>query len=115
VSDAGYLVAIKPSARRASPAVGQWVNDEGPRRRFDSKDDARGWAEACSSGLADTRPAAADTGDSAGRVLVWIQDAVPTDGSDADGYLVAGERGSGSEAPATGTQAVLDDEATTRE
>ena len=40
----GYVVAAKPSARRASGAVGAWVAASGCRRRFDSKASAREFA-----------------------------------------------------------------------
>jgi len=72
-----YVVAMKPSARRTSAPVGRWVRDHGSRRAFDSKPLAREWARAASGP----------------RARVWIQDAVPADGSDADGYLVG--RGTG--------------------
>jgi hypothetical protein len=72
-----YVVAMKPSARRTSAPVGRWVRDHGARRAFDSKPLAREWARAASGP----------------RARVWIQDAVPTDASDADGYLVG--RGTG--------------------
>lgn len=68
----GYLVAIKPSAWRASAAVGEWVNRQGARRRFGSKALAREWARECASY----------------GVRLWIQDAVPWDASPVDGYLV---------------------------
>jgi hypothetical protein len=76
VTDSGYVVEIKPSARRRCRAVGEWVNDRGPIRRFDSKPLARAWARDVSS------PG----------TTVWIQDASPTDDRDADGYLVSGTR-----------------------
>ena len=71
-----YVVAVKPSARRTAGGAGEWVNREGPRRRFASKALAREWAREL-SGSGGT---------------VWIQDAAPGDGSDDDGYLVGGER-----------------------
>jgi hypothetical protein len=61
----GYVVAAKPSARRASGAVGAWVAASGCRRRFDSKASAREFAREESP---------------EGRTL-WVQD--------ADGYLLA--------------------------
>ena len=70
---AGYLVEIKPSARRINPAAGDVVNREGPRRGFEDKDAARGWAAEISE----------DGG------AVRIQDAAPLDRSGVDGYLVA--------------------------
>jgi hypothetical protein len=67
-----YVVDIKRSARRASRGAGEWVRDEGRVREFDSKAAAREWA----AGLDGDR-------------TVWVQDAVPQDGSGVDGYLVA--------------------------
>jgi hypothetical protein len=67
-----YVVAVKRSARQASPRAGEWVRDRGPHRDFDSKGAAREWA----------------TGLDAERT-VWVQDAHPRDDSPADGYLVA--------------------------
>jgi len=72
VSDAGYLLAVKPSARRVSARAGQWVNHRGTVRRFESKPLAREWARACSTGAA----------------TVWVQDAPSWADDDADGYLV---------------------------
>lgn len=69
----GYLVAVKPSARRVSAPVGEWVAREGRHRTFDSKALAREWAR-------ETSPR--------GRTL-WVQDAHPLDGDPADGYLLA--------------------------
>ncbi|WP_049898743.1 hypothetical protein [Halococcus agarilyticus] len=86
----GYVVEIKPSARRASRDAGEWVNEFGPRRAFASKALAREWA----------RTASADT-------PVWVQDAAPHDPSPIDGYLVGGRRTRGSLAEA-GRQASLD-------
>lgn len=71
-----YVLEVKATARRASARAGQWVNDHGPTRTFDSKGLARQWARECSA-----------TGRS-----VWVQDAVPWDEDDVDGYLVAGDR-----------------------
>lgn len=73
----GYVVEIKRSARLASGEAGRWVNREGPRRTFATKALAREWARELSG---------------PGRRL-WVQDVVPADGTDADGYLVAGARG----------------------
>ena len=68
-----YVVAIKPSARRASGAAGEWVLEHGPHRAFDSRPLAREWAR--SLGPPDR--------------TLWVQDAHPLDGSRADGYLLA--------------------------
>lgn len=72
MTDDSYLVAVKPSARRVSARVGQWVNLEGATRKFESKPLAREWARACSTGVA----------------TVWVQDAPAWADDDADGYLV---------------------------
>jgi hypothetical protein len=69
----GYVLEIKPSARRNSRTAGEWVHERGPRRVFDSKALAREWASERS-------------------VRVWVQDVAPHDGSAADGYLVGGRR-----------------------
>lgn len=71
-SDGSYVLDVKRSARRASRAAGEWVRDEGPTREFDSKAAAREWAAALDADR-----------------TVWVQDAVPHDGSGVDGYLVA--------------------------
>lgn len=71
-----YVLEVKASARRASARAGQWVADRGTTRSFDSKALARQWARECSA---------------SGRA-VWVQDAVPWDESEADGYLVSGDR-----------------------
>jgi len=84
-----YVVAIKPSARRTARVVGQWVNREGPRRRFASKALAREWARRASGH----------------RARVWIQDAAPHDATDADGYLVGGDRAGTSPGDPGGRQA----------
>ncbi len=76
VADVGYVVVVKPSARRASPAAGSWIAESGPRRRFESKPLAREWAREL-SGPAWT---------------LWVQDAHPADGTGADGYLLARRR-----------------------
>jgi len=72
VTETGYLLAVKPSARRVSARAGRWVNREGTTRRFDSKPLAREWARACSTAAA----------------TVWVQDAPAWADDDADGYLV---------------------------
>jgi hypothetical protein len=90
VSDDGYVLAVKPSARKRSAAAGEWVNLEGPTRRFASKALAREWARSCRG------PGA----------VVWVQDAVPWHERDVDGYLVGGERGI-SERGKDGHQAAL--------
>jgi len=90
----GYVVEIKPSARRRSAAAGEWVNGHGVRRRFHTKADAREWA-----------------GDADGRV--WVQDAVPHDRSPVDGYVVGGRREETPRSPdrgPPGEQAPLDDD-----
>lgn len=71
-----YVVAIKPSARRRSPATGEWVNREGPHRRFDSKALAREWARRHSGH----------------GYRLWVQDAPPHDDTGVDGYLVGADR-----------------------
>lgn len=76
MSEESYTVTVKPSARRSNAAVGRLVNRMGPHRRFASKPLAREWARELSSP----------------RATVWIQDAVPNDDSDVDGYLVGGDR-----------------------
>ena len=93
VTDSGYLVEIKPSARRRCRAVGEWVNRQGPVRRFESKPLAQAWARSL-SGPGTT---------------VWVQDAVRAADRDVDGYLVSGvRRGHPSSAPAPETQAGLE-------
>lgn len=84
--DGDYVVAVKPSARRASRAVGEWVAESGRFRTFDSKALAREWALEASP---------------QGRTL-WVQDAHPRDDGPADGYLLARYsrvRGSGTDTP----------------
>ena len=73
VTDAAFVVDIKPSARRTNGAVGTLVNRRGSRHVFSSRDDAEMWA----SGLS-----------SRGGVVVWIRSADPRDESDTDAYLV---------------------------
>ena len=82
----GYVLEIKPSARRQSSRAGEWVHEEGPRRLFESKALAREWARQR-------------------RVGVWVQDAAPHDTSGVDGYLVGGQRAGG--ARRTGRQSSL--------
>ncbi|WP_225316342.1 hypothetical protein [Haloferax sp. CBA1149] len=77
MTDATFVVDIKPSARRTNGAVGTLVNRRGRRHVFSSRDDAEMWA----SGLS-----------SRGGVSVWIRRADPRDESDVDAYLV-GRRG----------------------
>ncbi len=72
----GYVVAVKPSARRTNATVGRLVYERGPRERFDSRALAEEWARALSRG--------------GGRV--WIRDANPNDRSPVDGYLVSSNR-----------------------
>ncbi|MFC7156339.1 hypothetical protein ACFQPA_12890 [Halomarina halobia] len=90
----GYVVAVKPSARRLSAAAGRWVNERGPRRRFGTKALARRWARELSA------PGA----------RLWVQDAVPNDPAPVDGYLVGtGHEWKPAAAPdSTGKQATLD-------
>jgi len=84
VTDEGYVVAVKPSARRASAEAGEWVNSDGSTRTFPGRKAADSWARTCS-----TRDA-----------LVYVRDANPGDES-ADGYLMAlRRRGDGAGDPA---------------
>lgn len=69
----GYLVVIKPSARRINRVASEWVGRRGATRRFASKEDARTWADAVSR-----------SGE-----MVRVQDAAPNDPAPYDGYLVA--------------------------
>ena len=69
----GYVVAIKPSARRINTAAAEWVGRRESTRTFASKRDAKAWARAISGGDGDVR----------------IQDAAPNDPEPVDGYLVA--------------------------
>jgi hypothetical protein len=71
VSD--YVVDIKGSARRTNGAVGDLVNRQGSRSRFDSRADAEAWAAGLSA---------------QGDRRVWIRAANPDDESGVDGYLV---------------------------
>ena len=91
MSDDGYLVVVKPSARKVSAPAGRWVNDHGPRRRFETKALAREWARVCRG---PTAP-------------VWIQDAPPWADDDADGYLVG--RTTRARTASDGVQRTLDD------
>ncbi|PSP77764.1 hypothetical protein BRC81_09755 [Halobacteriales archaeon QS_1_68_20] len=70
-----YVVAVKPSARRASAEAGQWLNDEGATREFPGRPAADSWARECSSDAA----------------VVYVRDANPGD-EDVDGYLMAVRR-----------------------
>lgn len=89
-----YVVAIKPSARRASAAAGEWVLEQGRHRTFDSRALAREWAR--SIGSVDR--------------TVWVQDAHPRDASAADGYLLARRRdGTAAGANRTSDQTSLTD------
>jgi hypothetical protein len=74
--EGGYVVAVKPSARRTNGTVGRLVYERGPRERFDSRAFAEEWARALSRG--------------GGRV--WIRDANPNDDAAVDGYLVSSNR-----------------------
>ena len=67
-----YVVAVKPSARRASASAGRHVRDRGPFRQFDSRAAAEKWASDAS-------------GDDA---TVYVRDANPGDEA-VDGYLMA--------------------------
>lgn len=68
----GYVVAIKPSARRVNEPAGRWVGGHGSTRAFSDKEAAREWA----AEIRDGGP-------------VRIQDAAPNDPAPVDGYLVA--------------------------
>ena len=67
----GYVVAIKPTARKASAAAGEHVRDVGSTREFDSRAAAEAWVREETDGA------------------VWVRDANPNDGSEADGYLMS--------------------------
>lgn len=69
---AGYVVAIKPSARRHNRVAGEWVGRRGATRVFAEKADARAWAT-----------------DISGVGAVRVQDVAPNDPAEVDGYLVA--------------------------
>ncbi|MFC7027573.1 hypothetical protein ACFQJ5_08215 [Halomicroarcula sp. GCM10025324] len=92
MSDDGYLVRVKPSARKVSAPAGRWVNRHGPRRVFETKALAREWARACRG---PTAP-------------VWLQDAPPWADDEADGYLVGRTR-ERARTRATGSQQTLAD------
>lgn len=68
----GYVVAIKPSARRINETAGRWVGGHGSTRAFSDKPAARDWA----AEIRDDGP-------------VRIQNAAPNDPAPVDGYLVA--------------------------
>jgi hypothetical protein len=72
VTEEGYVLAVKPSARRASAEAGEWVNSEGSTRTFPGRKAADSWARSCSTDDA----------------LVYVRDANPRD-DEADGYLMA--------------------------
>jgi len=71
----GYLVEIKPSARRTNAAVGRTVNREGTRHEFPDREAAENWAAALSDG----------------EPVVWIRTANPGDDS-VDAYLMGRRR-----------------------
>jgi len=68
----GYVVAVKPSARRANAGVGRFVARAGSSRRLASRAAADAWAASLSE---------------RGGAHVWVRDANPGDDA-ADGYLV---------------------------
>lgn len=70
----GYVVVIKPTARKASAAAGEHVRDVGPTREFDSRGDAESWAREQADGA------------------VWVRDANPNDAAPVDGYLMSWRR-----------------------
>lgn len=72
MADEGYVVAVKPSARKVSADAGEWVNSVGSTREFPGRKAADSWARSCSAGDA----------------LVYVRDANPRD-EDVDGYLMA--------------------------
>lgn len=76
MSDDGYRVLVKPSARKVSAPAGRWVNRHGPRRTFETKALAQAWARECRG---PTAP-------------VWVQNAPPWAEDEADGYLVGRTR-----------------------
>jgi hypothetical protein len=71
----GYLVEIKPSARRTNAAAGRAINRAGARREFPDRAAAEAWA--------------ADL--SADDPVVWIRTANPGDDA-VDGYLMGRRR-----------------------
>ncbi|MFB6256948.1 MAG: hypothetical protein ABEH58_09540 [Haloplanus sp.] len=94
-----YVVDIKPSARRTNGAVGATVNRRGPRRRFETREDAEAWARGLS-----------ERGDR----RVWIRAANPNDETGADAYLIGRRRaGNGAREGEAGEQETLADEAVT--
>ena len=92
----GYVVDVKPSARRTNAAVGETVNRAGPRRTFPSRADAESWALGLSA---------------RGERTVWIRTANPNDRTGADAYLVGRRpvREHRSGGSGTGTQSSLAD------
>lgn len=87
----GYVVEIKPSARRVSGGVGEWVNRNGAHRAFETKALARDWAR----------------GRSPPDGSVWVQDAAPADDAPVDGYVVGCRRSRPRRHPEPGEQASL--------
>ncbi len=87
----GYLVEIKPSARRTNAAVGHTVNDDGTRHAFPDRERAEAWASDLSTDAS----------------TVWIRAANPGDDT-VDGYLMGRTR-TGSATPITpGRQSAVD-------
>ena len=85
-----YIIDIKPSARRSSRTVGEWVAQQGSTRQFETRALAREWARTlCGPGR-----------------TVWVQDAHPLDGENADGYLMA-RRGRPARSDAAHAQSTL--------
>lgn len=91
MSEPGYVVAIKPSARRRNAAVGEYVRDHGGERAFPARAAADEWAVDLSS----------DGGH------VWVRDANPNDGDAVDGYLVSRARRAATDGERPGTQSPL--------
>jgi hypothetical protein len=87
----GYVVTVKPSARRANATVGRLVYERGTVERFDSRALAEEWARALSRG--------------SGRV--WVRDANPNDADPVDGYLVSSNRHRVDERPVDGPLAAF--------
>lgn len=89
----GYLVEIKPSARRTNAAVGRTVNREGARHDFPDREAAEDWAAT----LSEDDP------------VVWIRTANPGDDT-VDGYLMGRRRGPAGPADveAPGQQSAVD-------
>ncbi|GAA0548073.1 hypothetical protein ABNG02_06815 [Halorubrum ejinorense] len=67
------VVAIKPSARKRNAKVGKLVFEDGTLHAFESRAAAERWADDLS----------------AGDGHVWVASAHPSDGGDADCYLVS--------------------------